>query len=617
MIRLKAENFRSFKELDLEIPAGKALFAGPNGSGKSNIAAAVSYAMIGQVPLAGEESSAGADDILTNGESEGFAEIEIVETHNYAPPLLPLKIRESRKNGNLHTEAWWSGQHLKGERSEIREQFLERLNLAGLRPREILGEWTRSVYLHPASKSIGLIGDTERIKYLMEVFRLEELFNLRDRIVSRETSINKNLLILNSQTEIEVEWVDIDALQTEIDKLSRSLKDVPHPGSIKDMENRLFKLQIDLDSLEKQCEKLIEHLRLREKRIAELHRILSELPKHDVTEGRSSVSKLQSQQAVLTSDVSKLKQEINGALLCPECESRLLNIGNELKSFDADEANRILQKKIEELGSAERDLSKHKQLLASAEQRDKLADELDNLESDKSAVISDNIHDSQRKRLAQELSELESNLNLARARQGDYEKLDKLRAKLNEVRITNEIFLENQKRKEEVKRLEKDKFRTSFILRTGLKMIVEEVINQRIGSLETEMNRILDLLGADGPIRFEISKNKEGIPSRSHIEQMNNGKWMTLSNPNYGEKSILRLGLSLGARNIYSKIGNFDLLMLDDPLDGIYSKAEAVLTGLGKLPGNVWVFSDHENAETLFQPDMIFQVRRDGNFSSC
>jgi hypothetical protein len=212
---IELEGFRTYRDRTIfDIPEGvTTLIWGENGTGKSNFRLGLRWAIIGEMP-----PKVIADRIGFHG---GAAEAVFTNGN--------FKVRQTRaKTGKNGTEIWINGDLLKGTPDQVREKLFVHLGVGDMTPAEIGKEFDRAVCINPKSDSIFSMLPTARMAYLLSLFKLEELEELRNKAVKRFNS-NRDLISTMEVPDFQAQVVDLDKLNLDIAHLQDMLEDSMSP----------------------------------------------------------------------------------------------------------------------------------------------------------------------------------------------------------------------------------------------------------------------------------------------------------------------------------------------------------------------------------------------------
>lgn len=199
-MKIRIENFRSIVALELDLTPGTVGIFAPNGTGKTNVGLALMQLHLGFCSKG--DKNFPVDSLVRRG-SSGYR-IE-VKTDLYA-------ISETRKGKTLEVEASWKGKALRGNRSEVRIQLLEKFGLAGLSQTQLRDEWMRTVFVRPASMSIldlEFSKPTEFASYLGSLLGLADIEQARE-IIAAELKMQETLF------KAEVAPAKIEPVETKV-----------------------------------------------------------------------------------------------------------------------------------------------------------------------------------------------------------------------------------------------------------------------------------------------------------------------------------------------------------------------------------------------------------------
>lgn len=675
--RISLKNIRSYKNQEIEFPAGSILLSGDIGSGKTTVLLAIEFALFGLQP--GQRGSS----LLSNGESEGSVSLEM--EIDGANMTIQRTLKRSTKSVSQEA-AQITIEGLKSEMS-VTELKTRVLNVLGY-PEEFIKKtnllYRYTVYSPQEEMKQIILEDSEtRLDMLRHIFGIDKYRRIKDNLDIYTLHLREEARAL--QPEIRnIEEVKSKILESHsaIARMKSSISSaeslvIATRATRKGTESELQELklkQVEKQRFEKEIEKAnlllsnkIQNLSEQEKEVRKLSDKIS-LAKDDFKEQdyiavsdaiqRKKIELELCQKAMIefaakskslvfkkNEDMEK-KNRIFKMDFCPTClqdvsENHKHNIINEtegqlahsdkelaelkLALDDSEKAIAVLKKEISSLELAMRKMEISKALLHEIESSRKRLEELSRARDATSKDISV---------LNGHLLDLKSSLlehskfdNLVRLKEDELKKAftTEKKAEIELAEFKKELqFLErgNLSLKEELSR--KESIRAKFIRLNELEKWLSEELSRLITSIERNI-----LLRVRGEFTRLFNKWFSMLTTEAFSVQLDENFTPVIRQSDYeldysylsgGERTAValayRLALNQILNSIHSRIKTRNLLILDEPTDGFSEQQlDKVRDILRELSITQLIIVSHEQKIESFV-DTVIKIKKDSSGST-
>lgn len=672
--RLKLNNVRSYKELDITFPHGSVLLSGDVGAGKTSILLGIQFGLFGLQP--GQRGSS----ILKNGEEQ--AEV-ILEMEIDGRDIIIGRTIRKLKNGSITQE----------NNKIIIDGELEELSTSEMRSRiiSLLGypkEFTKksdllyrfTVYTpQEGMKEIIQERPEIRLDLLRHIFgidrykrikenstlliqRIRESIRVKDLVCS-DISMIKERLVLDRERKIKksrenndlsIDVEKFNALKRSIEeKISHLKKDIEEKQRI---ESEILKKETELGGknlliarVNKEIgilkDQLSENLDFKQDNLVSVNNLLQKHRKlkEELEERFISVNARISVLMSDREDAFTRKEKVNSMENCPTCFQSVLSEHKEkiskMAMYDIEEIEREIEPLASEKNQLSIDIQKEKELIEGYES-DKLKLERDKIKYENLRSVDTKLKSEifVLDRLLVEKTELEKEINNLKSKTEIYrntsrlydeenKKLEELTNKLKSLEISfaennREIKILLEKIENDEKELnKKEKIRAdSNYLRELLEWIETKFIN--LISI-TERNVLVK-------IRHDFSRLFSEwfslLVTDSLNVELNEDFTPIIYNQDYeidyeflsgGERTAIalayRLALNQMINSVFSEIKTKDIIILDEPTDGFSERQlDKVRDIFEQLASKQMILVSHEQKIEGFV-DNVIRIKKEEN----
>ena len=604
-MKLTIRNFRSIESLDIDLVKGvNFIYSEKNGAGKTNIAIAIIAALFGKIPVNHNLNALRKDEFGFMGKEYYVS----LKTDNYEI--------DTDFNGRFNSIV------LKGEKSERKEQWFKALDISGLQQKDVFRLITTKLFITSWAESIANIGNAERSKLLLSLFGVSFIDNLTQGLSKKKAQLvnKKNQYEGFIEGVSSVELPDIASLKKQVLELKERVGTYANwdENYIKDKilywEDYIASSKKELDRLNESgaladIDREIEEKKKSIQAVKEKYEIksISGNEKELLENYRRTVTRL-------NIEIQNLKSMLEKIQLCPRCKVPLSFVDGEIIEFDETE----MRARLEALESERDGLIKTKiEPLEASLQIEKMQKEVELLKERRDG-ISSNIEErrwsieSGIKKAENEIKKFRCELETLK-RYGDEirDYLD-LKRELEVAEKIQETYKQAEKKKNELTGIESQLSDCNFLLQRALPSLKLDIIRDSCSYLQTKINEILEILGADGRIEFKPKINKDGDITEISLLEYNNGRWADFYSLNTGEQNILTLAANLAQSDAYPhKLDELGIVILDDIFGKLDDdKEERLGEYLHDLNKYVIITSCKKKAIDTIQPDNIIEIEK-------
>ena len=670
--KIKLENIRSYKNLELEFPKGSILLSGDIGSGKTSILLALQFALFGLQP--GQKGTA----LLKNGENEASVTLEL-EIEGI-PIILERSIKRTKQGISQEYNAITIGKEKEElSTSEMKNKVINIINypLEFAKKSNLLYKFT--VYT-PQEQMKEIIEERaeirldtlrhvfgvyryKRIKENSEIFiqKLKEQIKLKEVEIREINLLKENLIRQNEERivlskEIANITVDYSSILTEKKELEEKIKGIQKTKEDKQkLDSELRTLQVSLNAkndlrmrIEKEIilmkKQIAEKVEYSSERLAEVSALL-EKHKKSLEELNNKYILMASQISVLTSKKEssfEFKEKISALENCPTC---FQSVGKDHKekiskrtTYDIEEIDREMQRILPEREYLLSQIENEKILVKNYEM-DKNTLETNKVKFEhqkigETKIKSDNMS---LERIFLEIKEIEEKIKESKTSIGKFEGVDEVFRRLNEtldalnrrIRL-KEIDLAEKKKEQQILEKQIDNLQKEISKKEQIRLQVnylrelQDWMQEKFLSIITitETNVLAKLRNEFSKIFHEwfsilvpeglsVSLDEDFTPKI--INQDYDLDYDFLSG---GERTAValayRLALNQVLNSLLSKIKTKDLVILDEPTDG-FSLEQLSKIGhiFEQLKSEQVILVSHEQKIEDFV-DHIIRIKKDG-----
>lgn len=672
--KLKLQNIRSYKEMEIEFPLGATLLAGDIGSGKTSILLALQFALFGLQP--GQKGAA----ILRNGETDAQVSLELEINNNQI--ILERTLKKAKNNSISQDSNIITINNQKQElsASEMKNKVIELLDY----PKEFVKKsnllYKFTVYT-PQEEMKAIIQENpdvrldilrhifgidryKRIKENIEIFlqKLKETVKLKE-VEIREVNILKEKLVLETEKKIKLSK-ELNDLSITYQSVSEKRKN--QEANLNDLQKTIEeknKLDSELASKEAELrgkkeiklrlekEIILMQRQIQEKILFSLEKLaetstLLETHKHTLDELNSKLIEANSKISVLNSkkEISlSLKDKITHLEQCPTCQQSVTSEYKDKISkrtqYDLEDIERELLPKIQEKARILQEIEKEKILIRGYEQ-DKREQEQSKIKFQhqrevETKIISDNIS---LERILGEIELIDTKIIETRSKltgyiaiKEEYEKVKTIFEQTQrEIRSFEIALAQKSKESELLKKYldeleqeitKKEKIRKQITYLRELQDWLEDKFIQIVTVIETNVL---------AKLRSEFSKllNEwfSNLVSDSLSVRLDENFTPIISNQDYeidydflsgGERTAValayRLALNQILNSLLSKLKTKDIIILDEPTDGFSEQQLDKMRDIfEQLNSKQTIIVSHEQKIEGFV-DNIIRIRKEGN----
>jgi exonuclease SbcC len=670
--KIKLENIRSYKNLELEFPKGSILLSGDIGSGKTSILLALQFALFGLQP--GQKGTA----LLKNGENEASVTLEL-EIEGI-PIILERSIKRTKQGISQEYNAITIGKEKEElSTSEMKNKVINILNypLEFAKKSNLLYKFTvytpqeqmkeiieeRAEIRLDTLRHVFGVDRYKRIKENSEIFiqKLKEQIKLKEVEIREINLLKENLIRQNEERivlskEIANITVDYSSILTEKKELEEKIKGIQKTKEDKQkLDSELRTLQVSLNAkndlrmrIEKEIilmkKQIAEKVEYSSERLAEVSALL-EKHKKSLEELNNKYILMASQISVLTSKKEssfEFKEKISALENCPTC---FQSVGKDHKekiskrtTYDIEEIDREMQRILPEREYLLSQIENEKILVKNYEM-DKNTLETNKVKFEhqkigETKIKSDNMS---LERIFLEIKEIEEKIKESKTSIGKFEGVDEVFRRLNEtldalnrrIRL-KEIDLAEKKKEQQILEKQIDNLQKEISKKEQIRLQVnylrelQDWMQEKFLSIITitETNVLAKLRNEFSKIFHEwfsilvpeglsVSLDEDFTPKI--INQDYDLDYDFLSG---GERTAValayRLALNQVLNSLLSKIKTKDLVILDEPTDG-FSLEQLSKIGhiFEQLKSEQVILVSHEQKIEDFV-DHIIRIKKDG-----
>ena len=670
--KIKLENIRSYKNLELEFPKGSILLSGDIGSGKTSILLALQFALFGLQP--GQKGTA----LLKNGENEASVTLEL-EIEGI-PIILERSIKRTKQGISQEYNAITIGKEKEElSTSEMKNKVINILNypLEFAKKSNLLYKFTvytpqeqmkeiieeRAEIRLDTLRHVFGVDRYKRIKENSEIFiqKLKEQIKLKEVEIREINLLKENLIRQNEERivlskEIANITVDYSSILTEKKELEEKIKGIQKTKEDKQkLDSELRTLQVSLNAkndlrmrIEKEIilmkKQIAEKVEYSSERLAEVSALL-EKHKKSLEELNNKYILMASQISVLTSKKEssfEFKEKISALENCPTC---FQSVGKDHKekiskrtTYDIEEIDREMQRILPEREYLLSQIENEKILVKNYEM-DKNTLETNKVKFEhqkigETKIKSDNMS---LERIFLEIKEIEEKIKESKTSIGKFEGVDEVFRRLNEtldalnrrIRL-KEIDLAEKKKEQQILEKQIDNLQKEISKKEQIRLQVnylrelQDWMQEKFLSIITitETNVLAKLRNEFSKIFHEwfsilvpegLSVSLDEDFTTKIINQDYDLDYDFLSG---GERTAValayRLALNQVLNSLLSKIKTKDLVILDEPTDG-FSLEQLSKIGhiFEQLKSEQVILVSHEQKIEDFV-DHIIRIKKDG-----
>jgi len=293
--KIKLDNIRSYKSIELNFPKGNILLSGNIGSGKTSLLLAIDFVLFGL-----RKGALSGGSLLRHGEEKGSVEIWF---NIDGKEIIVKRTLKKSKNGVTQDFGFISinGENFEGTAIQIKQKVLELFNY----PSESLTKSKSLVYNYTIytpqeeMKSILLADAQERLTILRKVFGIDKYQKIRDNSKIVLSSLKNNL------KEMEFRISDLMDKINERDETRAKIRE--NENFLEEVNLKLKELKKSISEAKKQIE-LINEEKTKRERLKRDIEVINNSIKH-LIENRARNNK---EIEELKLDVNALEQEVKG-----------------------------------------------------------------------------------------------------------------------------------------------------------------------------------------------------------------------------------------------------------------------------------------------------------------
>jgi len=672
--KLKLQNIRSYKELEIEFPVGTILLSGDIGAGKTSILLALQFALFGLQPgqkgssllRQGEDSASVKLDIEIDGENiqvertlkkskagsitqeesniiigkEKF-ELSTSELKNKVISLLEYPKEFTKKSDLLYKFTVYTPQE--GMKEIINERPETRLDII----RHIFGVDRYKRIKENSQIFIQKIKENVKIKEA----QIREINNLREKLTkANEDKIKISKDVLDFSSKLEQITVEKNILKEKMDKLKNAVEEKnkldieksKKEGELQGKKALKIRLEREISMSNAQLSEKIDFSQESLENIGGLllkHKKVLEELNSKFLEVNSKIYSYNSQKE----NALNLKEKVVSLESCPTCFQSVAQEHKEKitkkTQFEIDDIQRDLEQKIVEKTQILRDIDKEKVFIQQYEQ-DKMSMERNKIKFEHQKLIETKIKSDiiVLERIMQEISTSDLEISNLILQIGKFE--DSRQMYEQEKRKFDAVDLESRKveiglaeKKKEVEMLKKQ------IELISIEIAEKEIIREQMGYLrslqdwlEEKFIPLIDLTETNVliTIRHDFSKifNEwfSSLVSDSLSVRLDEDFTPIITNQDYdidydflsgGERTAValayRLALNQVINSMLSKIKTKDLIILDEPTDGFSEQQLDKMRDIfDQLEAKQVILVSHEQKIEGFV-DNIIRIKKDGS----
>ncbi len=672
--KLKLQNIRSYKELEIEFPVGTILLSGDIGAGKTSILLALQFALFGLQPgqkgssllRQGEDNASVKLDLEIDGEyiqiertlkkaksgsitqedsniiiGKDRLELSTSELKNKVISLLEYPKEFTKKSDLLYKYTVYTPQE--GMKEIVNERPETRLDII----RHIFGVDRYKRIKENSQILVQKIKENVKIKEA----QIREINNLREKLTkANEDKIKISKDVLDFSSKLEQITVEKNIVKEKIDKLKNAVEEKnkldidrsKKEGELQGKKALKMRLEREISTSNAQLSEKIEFSQ------ESLDNISALLLKH-----KKSLEELNSRFMEVNSKIYsynsqkenslKLKEKVVSMENCPTCFQSVANEHKEKitkkTQFEIDDIQRDLEQKIVERVQLLRDIDKEKVFIQQYEQ-DKMSTEKNKIRFEHQKLIETKIKSDMivLDRTMQEIVSTDLEISNLMLQIGKFE--DSRQMYEQEKRKFDVVDLESRKieiglaeRRKEVEMLKKQ------VELISIEIAEKEIIREQMAYLrslqdwlEEKFMPLIDLTETNVliTIRRDFSKifNEwfSALVSDALSVRLNEDFTPIITNQDYdidydflsgGERTAValayRLALNQVINSMLSKIKTKDLIILDEPTDGFSEQQLDKMRDIfDQLEAEQIILVSHEQKIEGFV-DNIIRIKKDGS----
>ncbi len=672
--KLKLENVRSYKELELEFPEGSVLLSGDVGAGKTSILLGLQFGLFGLQP--GQKGSS----ILKNGEENAKVTLEVEID---GKEIIIERTIKKAKNGSITQENNKISIDQKEEELSTSEMRARMISLLGY-PKEFTKksdllyrftvytpqEGMKEIIQEKADVRLDLlrhIFGIDRYKRIKEncVFlnqKIKENIKLKDVlcsdisllkeriVIEKERKIKKtrenndlSIEITNLKSKKELIEESLVKLKKEIEEKQKTEKEI----SMKETElsgKNLLKTRVEREVLLLK-EQLANKIEFKQEELESMNLLLAKHKKFK-EELSARFIQLNSRISVLMSErenAIKRKEKVNSMENCPTC---FQSVGLEYKekiskkaSYDVEEIDRDVEPLVAEKEQTLSDIEKERRLIEGYDS-DKLRLERDKIKSENLKAIDIKMKSEvfvleriflEIESITKEIGDMKQRLNSFSDVSNLHESENKKFEETNKIlRLADISFAENKREidllmerietdEKEISRKEKIRADANY-----LRELLEWIESKFLNLISFTERNVL------AKIRHDFSRLSSEwfsmLVNDSLSVSLDEDFTPIIQNQDYlldydflsgGERTAValayRLALNQMINSVFSEIKTKDIIVLDEPTDGFSERQlDKVRDILEQLESKQMILVSHEQKIEGFV-DKVIRVRKEEN----
>ena len=607
-MKLTIRNFRSIESLDIGLVKGvNFIYSEKNGAGKTNIAIAIIAALFGKIPVNHNLNALRKDEFGFMGKEHYVS----LKTDNYEI--------DTDFNGRFNSIV------LKGEKSERKEQWFKALDISGLQQKDIFRLITTKLFITSWAESIANIGNAERSKLLLSLFSVSFIDSLIQGLSKKKAQLvnKKNQYEGFIEGASALELLDIAGLKKQVLELEERVGTYANwnedyiRDKISYWEDYTTSSKAELDKLN-EPEALADIDREIEKKKKSIRAVKEKYAIKSISgDEKELLEDYRRTLARLNIEIQNLESMLEKTQLCPRCKVPLSFVDGKIIEFN--EAR--MRARLKALENERKNLIKTKiEPLEASLQIEEMQKEIELLEERRKGISSSirekrQSIESRIKKAENEVKKFKHELETLKTYEDEIKDYLHLKRELEIAEKIQETYKQAEEKRSELTRVENQLSDCNFLLQRALPSLKLDIIRDSCSYLQTKINEILEILGADGRIEFKPKVNKDGEVTEISLLEYNNGRWADFYSLNTGEQNILTLAANLAQSDAYPhKLDELGIIILDDIFgkldDGKEERLGEYLHDLNKY---VIITSCKRKAIDTIQPDNVIEVeKKDG-----